>query len=93
MTDKYDYVVLSLGYTKFVVPRKAAFALFDLFQGKELYKYDTEYEKNKSHVLIKELEEAHYPEITALSPVTFHMGLQRWRDKEAAKEAEQQKSA
>ena len=89
-----DQVIISFGYTEFVVPAKAGLAIFNALAGAEIYIRESRYEKvgnqHESVMYIKLADPEKMPKLQHIGPVQFHIGLenQRMKDEaEAAKEA------
>lgn len=85
MASRFDYVILTLGYYRFAVPKELAYKFLDAFQGENVYKVDDEYVEGKTRLLVSLLPYDQMPKITVLNPVEFHMGIENYRMKEEEK--------
>lgn len=89
-----DQVVISFGYTEFVVPAKAGLAIFNALAGAEVYIRENRYEKvgnqHQTVAYITLADPEKMPKLQHIGPVQFHIGLENQRmkdEQEAAKEA------
>lgn len=85
---EYDYVIVEFGWNKWVMPYKAAIAIFDAFNKRDIYKYDESYDSTvrENRPYIKVVTPSETPVLRHLNPVMFHAGLanQEAHDKEEA---------
>lgn len=88
-----DQVVVSIGYTDFVMPMKVGMALFNAMAGTDIYIREERYEKvNGEHQAvhyIRLLTPDKTPKLQHIGPAQFHVGLenQRMRDEQEAAKA------
>lgn len=82
-----DKVILKIGYYRYVLPKKAAFAFFDAMTGAEVYQFSTKWEqvngKGVDVPYVSHLEEGSMPSIHALNPVQFFSGIENQKILEA----------
>lgn len=87
MADNFDQVILKIGYHRYVVPKKAAMAFFDIVTGSDMYEFDTKWEqvggKGMDVPYVTCVSEGSMPSIHALSPVRFFAGIENQKAKEA----------
>lgn len=91
--EKFDMVVMSLGYQKFAVPRNIAMQFFDMCVGQDMYKIDHVWENNETLNYACLLEDGAYPTISTISPAYFHQLLENNRQREERKREEAKKKA
>jgi len=89
-----DQVVITFGYTEFVMPMKAGLAIFNALAGADIYTRESRYEKvgneHQSVMYITPADPEKLPRLQHIGPAQFHVGLENQRVKdemEAAKEA------
>lgn len=83
--EVFDLVGLTLGMQRFVMPKRAAFALFEAMQGCEIYKVeswfkDNKYDNKKERAFPVDSDQ--FPTLTALNPVYFHTYLNNQKEYE-----------
>jgi hypothetical protein len=70
---QFDKVILSIDHNKFIVPKEAAMAIFELFSGHDVYKIQTWYSKDyiNNREMAVPLTDGSMPSISTLGPVQF----------------------
>jgi hypothetical protein len=70
---QFDKVILSIDHNKFIVPKEAAMAIFELLSGHDVYKIQTWYSKNYAdhREMAVPLTDGNMPTISTLGPVQF----------------------
>lgn len=75
-----DQVILSIGYTEFVLPMKAGMAIFNAMAGAEVYIREDRYEKvgneHQRVCYIKFVDADKVPKLQHIGPAQFHIGLE-----------------
>ena len=81
-----DQVVLTIGYTEYVVPMKAGLAIFNAMSGADIYTREDRYEKvgndHQRVYYIKPVDADKVPRLQHIGPAQFHVGLENQRMKE-----------
>lgn len=70
---QFDKVILSIDHNKFIVPKEAAMAIFELFSGHDVYKIQTWYSKDyiNNREMAVPLTGDNMPSVSTLGPVQF----------------------
>lgn len=89
--EKFDMVVMTLGYQKLVVPRHIAMQFFDMCVGQDMYKMDSVWENSETTHYACLLEADLHPTISTISPAYFHQLLENNREREERKREEARK--
>jgi hypothetical protein len=89
-----DQVIISFGYTEYVMPMKAGLAIFNALGGADVYIREDRYEKvgndHQTVYYIKPMDPDKAPKLQHIGPAQFHIGLENQRvkdEQDAAKEA------
>ena len=86
--QQFDYVLISIGYYKYAIPKEAAFKFLDLCSGSDMYKWDTTWHENESVPEARLIPPDEMPTVSLLGPVQFHQALENYK---ARQERERQK--
>ena len=89
--EKFDMVMLNIGYHRYAVPRAAAMQFFDLCVGADLYRFDSEWFDGGQTTRLSPMSADEAPTISAISPAYFHQMLENGREWEARKREEAKK--
>ena len=82
----YDAVELQIGYNKYIVPRKAAMDIFELFNGYDVYQINSRYQNGKDMPMARSVDEG-FLSIRILNPVTFLTAIENQRQQDEKDEA------
>ena len=91
--EKFDMVVLTFGYQKYILPRDVAMQFFNICVGHDIYKYDTAWENSEAIPYAAPIEQEAYPGINTIGPAHFHQMLENHKMREARKREETKKAA
>ena len=89
--EKFDMVMLTVGYQRYAVPRAAAMQFFDLCAGSDIYRYDSEWVDGGQVTRLHPMSADEAPTISTISPAYFHQMLENGREWEARKREEAKK--
>lgn len=92
---EYDYVIVEFGWNKWVMPYKAAMAIFDAFNKRDIYKYEESYDSTirENRPYVKAVAPPDTPVLRHLNPVMFHAGLANQEAKEKEEAANRAEAA
>lgn len=76
---EFDYVLISLGYYKYALPKEAAFKFLDLCAGADLYKWDTTWSGSESIPEARLASADEMPTVSLIGPVQFHQALENYK--------------
>jgi ArsR family metal-binding transcriptional regulator len=88
---QFDKVILSIDHNKFIVPKEAAMAIFELLSGHDVYKIQTWYSDNymNNKEMAIPLKGDNMPSISTVGPVQFATMRANAEAKEEQERAEQ----
>lgn len=69
----YDHCVITIGYQRYLMPRKAAMQFFEMLGTKEMYKLDNWYHDGTSEDIVELMESTSMPTISSYSVTQFHL--------------------
>lgn len=72
----FDLVLITIGYTKYAIPKSAALQFMDLCAGKDMYRVDSHWNGSESETHAWLLSTEEMPTISLLGPVQFHAAIE-----------------
>ena len=93
---EFDYMVLSIGYEKFAVPKAAALQFLELCAGSDIYKLEHQWDGGASEYHALMLTHDKMPSVSVIGPAQFHQALlmrEAYEARKAAAEREKNSGA
>lgn len=81
------FVIIKIGYSRYVIPEEAAFGFFKLLRGDDVYKYDTDYHQGEYIPVVSPME--HDITIEYIPTVRVLWGQEVYRKKQEEKAAKE----
>ena len=87
--DKFDYLIVGIGWQRYVMSADAARKFFDACTGDDVYKLDTTYENGQTHMICAPLTPDHFPRLEVIGPAQFFAAIEFGKELAERKAAEE----
>ena len=89
--QQFDYVLLTIGYYKYAIPKEAAFKFLDLCSGADMYQWDHTWDGSEQVHEARPLTPSEMPTVSLLGPVQFHQALENYKARQERERNEKAK--
>jgi hypothetical protein len=89
---EFDYVLMSIGYYKYAIPKEAAFRFLDMCVGTDMYKWDDNWTEGERVHEARLMPPDEMPTVTLLGPVQFHQALENYKARQERERKEKAKN-
>lgn len=86
---KFDYLIVGIGWQRYIMPAEAARRFFDACIGQEIYAVGTAHEEGRSRTYCELLNPEYLPRLEAIGPAQFFAAIEFGKELAERKAAEE----
>lgn len=90
--QQFDYVLMSIGYYKYAIPKEAAFKFLEMCAGTDMYKWDDQWINSERVHEAHPMSPDEMPTVSLIGPVQFHQALENYKARQERERKEKAKN-